>query len=124
MLEENKQNAIAFYRMAYEGNPKEAVEKFVGDVYIQHNPSVKDGKEGFIDYFERMSKEYPEKNIEFVRVIAEEDLVVVHTHQTWPKDDEYVTMDFFKFDENGKIIEHWDTVQQIPEKRANNNMMY
>ncbi|WP_316504886.1 nuclear transport factor 2 family protein [Nitrosopumilus sp.] len=124
MLEENKKNAIDFYKMAYEGNPRDAVEKFVGDVYIQHNPAVEDNKEGFIRYFERMSKKYPEKSIEFVRVIAEDDLVALHTHQTWPGNDEYVTMDFFRFDENGKIVEHWDSIQQIPEKSANDNTMY
>ena len=124
MLEENKKNALAFYKMAYEGNSREAVEKFVGDVYIQHNPAVEDGKDGFITYFERMSKEYTGKSIEFVRVIAEGDLVALHTHQTWPGNDEYVTMDFFRFDENGKIVEHWDSIQEIPEKSANDNTMY
>ena len=102
MLEENKQSAIAFYKTAYEGNPKEAIEKFVGDEYIQHNPAVADGKQGFVDYFKRMAKEYPDKSIEFVRVIAQNDLVALHTHQTWPGNDEYVTMDFFRFDKNGK----------------------
>ena len=124
MLEENKKNAIAFYKMAYEGNPRDAVDRFVGDVYIQHNPAVEDGKGGFIDYFERMAKEYPEKDIEFVRVIAEDDLIALHTHQTWPGNIEYVTMDFFRFDENGKIAEHWDSIQEIPDKHANNNTMY
>ena len=124
MLEKNKKNAVAFYKMAYEGNPREAVEEFVGDVYIQHNPAVEDGKEGFIKYFEHMSKEYPEKNIEFVRVIAEDDLVALHTHQTWPGNDEYVTMDFFRFNENDKIVEHWDSIQEIPKESANNNLMY
>ena len=122
--EENKKNAVTFYKMAYEGNPREAVEKFVGDVYIQHNPDVENGKEGFIKYFERMAKEYPEKSIEFVRVIAEGDLVALHTHQTWPGNDEYVTMDFFRFDGNGKISEHWDSMQEIPKKSANGNTMY
>lgn len=124
MLEENKKNAVAFYKMAYEGNPRDAVDRFVGDVYIQHNPAVEDGKGGFIDYFERMAKEYPEKDIEFVRVIAEDDLIALHTHQTWPGNIEYVTMDFFRFDENGKIAEHWDSIQEIPDKHANNNTMY
>ena len=124
MLKENKKNAVGFYKMAYEGNPRDAVDRFVGDKYIQHNPDVEDGKDGFIRYFERMAKEYPEKNIEFVRVIAEDDLVALHTHQTWPGNDEYVTMDFFRFDENGKIVEHWDSIQQIPEKSANGNTMY
>ena len=124
MLEENKKNAVAFYKMAYEGNPRDAVDRFVGDVYIQHNPGVENEKEGFIRYFERMSKEYPEKDIEFVRVIAEGDLVALHTHQTWPGNEEYVTMDFFRFDEKGKIVEHWDSMQKIPEKSANGNIMY
>lgn len=123
-LEQNKQNAIAFYETAYLGNPKEAVEKYVGNQYIQHNPDVADGMQGFIGYFERMQKEYPEKEIEFVRCIAEGNLVALHTHQTWPGNDQYVTMDFFRFDENGKICEHWDTIQQIPEKSANQNTMY
>ena len=124
MIMENKKNAVAFYKMAYEGNPRGAVDQFVGDKYIQHNPDVEDGKEGFIKYFEHMAKEYPEKSIEFVRVVAEGDLVALHTHQTWPGNDEYVTMDFFRFDENGKIVEHWDSIQQIPKKSANYNTMY
>ena len=123
-LEENKLNAIAFYRTAYGGNPKNAIEQYIGNEYIQHNPDVADGTQGFISYFERMQKEYPEKSIEFVRCIAEGNLVALHTHQTWPGNDEYVTMDFFRFDENGKICEHWDAIQQIPEASANPNKMY
>lgn len=123
-IELNKENAIAFYRMAYEGNPKLAVERYVGEAYIQHNPDVVDGTQGFIDYFERMQKEYPEKSIEFVRCIGEGDLVALHTHQVWPGNDQYITMDFFRFDERGKICEHWDAIQQIPEKSANPNTMY
>lgn len=121
----NKQNAIAFYKMAYEGNPKEAVRLYVGDEYIQHNPLVGDGPEPFIEYFERMSKEYPEKTIEFVRAVAEGDLVALHTHQTWSGGDEYVTMDFFRFDANGKVVEHWDAMQLIPKEASlNGNTMY
>ncbi|MCB2206984.1 MAG: nuclear transport factor 2 family protein [Bacteroidetes bacterium] len=123
-LEENKKNAVAFYRAAYEGNPGDAVEKYIGKEYIQHNPDVANGTQGFIDYFERMQKEYPDKSIEFVRCIAEGNLVALHTHQTWPGNDEYVTMDFFRFDENGKIVEHWDAIQQIPKSSANANTMY
>ncbi|MCM4153990.1 hypothetical protein DHD05_20570 [Arenibacter sp. N53] len=123
-LEKNKNNAIAFYRMAFEGNPEIAIEKYVGKEYIQHNPHVVDGTQGFIDYFERMQKEYPNKSIEFVRCIGEWDLVALHTHQIWPDNDQYVTMDFFRFDENGKICEHWDAIQQIPKKATNPNTMY
>lgn len=120
----NKQNAIAFYKTAYEGNPVLAVKEYLGNEYIQHNPAVANGTEGFINYFERMKKEYPDKTIEFVRSIAEEDLVALHTHQIWPGNDEYITMDFFRFDNNGKICEHWDSIQQIPKESANPNKMY
>lgn len=123
-LEQNKKNAIAFYKMAYEGNPGRAVELFVGSQYIQHNPLVGDGTKPFISYFERMSQEYSNKSIEFVRAIAEGDLVALHTHQTWPGNEEYVTMDFFRFDNKGKIVEHWDAIQLIPEHSANDNTMY
>lgn len=123
-LEKNKRNAIEFYRMSYEGNPRQAAELYVGTEYIQHNPLVGDGTEPFIAYFERMAAEYTNKSIEFVRAVAEDDLVALHTHQKWPEDEEYVTMDFFRFDANGKIVEHWDSMQQIPKESANNNTMY
>lgn len=123
-LEANKTNAIAFYRTAYLGEPQKAVALYVGQDYIQHNPDVADGTQGFIDYFERMQREYPNKSIEFVRCIAEGDLVALHTHQIWPEGDAYVTMDFLRFDENGKICEHWDAIQQIPKTSANPNTMY
>lgn len=122
--EANKSNAIAFYRMAYEGDPRRAIAEYVGSEYIQHNPDVGDGTEGFIKYFERMQAEYPDKSIEFVRCIAENDLVALHTRQIWPGGDEYVTMDFFRFDEQGKICEHWDAIQPIPDTSANPNPMY
>ncbi|QEN08246.1 hypothetical protein EXM22_09695 [Oceanispirochaeta crateris] len=123
-LKLNKQNAIAFYKMSYMGQPSQAIEKYVGAEYIQHNPAVKNGKSGFISYFEQMLKEYPDKKIEFVRALAEGDQVALHTHQTWPGNDEYVTMDFFRFDDHGKIVEHWDSIQQIPDKTECGNTMY
>lgn len=120
----NKQNAIDFYRIAFLGDPRKAVEAYVGDQYIQHNPMVGDGKQAFIDYFDRMAAEYPEKSIEFVRAVAEHDLVALHTHQIWPGGDEYVTMDFFRFDDSGKIVEHWDSIQEVPDTTENGNTMY
>lgn len=122
--ERNKESAIAFYKTAFEGEPARAVELYVGDTYIQHNPLVANGPEPFIAYFERMQKEYPNKSINFVRAVSEGDLVALHTHQRWPDNVEYVTMDFFRFDAKGKIVEHWDAMQEIPEKSANGNTMY
>ena len=123
-LEANKKNAIAFYRTAYLGNPAKAIELYVGAKYIQHNPLVGDGKQALIDYFNRMAAQYPDKEIEFVRAVAEGDLVALHTHQTWPGNEEYVTMDFFRFDAEGKIIEHWDAMQEVPNETENGNLMY
>ena len=123
-LEANKRNAISFYQTAYLGNPRKAVEEYVGEKYIQHNPLVKNGKEGFIEYFEKMTEEYPKKSIDFVRAVAEGELVALHTHQVWPAGYEYVTMDFFRFDDKGKIVEHWDSMQEIPETTKNGNTMY
>ena len=123
-LEANKQNAIDFYRTAYLGDPVAAVEKYVGAEYIQHNPLVGDGKQPFIDYFEKMARDYPGKSIEFVRAVAEGELVALHTHQTWPGNEEYVTMDFFRFDDHGKIVEHWDAIQEIPGESMHGNTMY
>ncbi len=123
-LESNKENAIAFYRTAFLGEPSQAVEKYVGSNYIQHNPAVGDGTQAFIDYFDEMAKGYPDKKIEFVRAVAEGNLVALHTHQTWPGNEQYVTMDFFRFDDTGKIVEHWDSLQELPSETKNGNPMY
>ena len=122
-IEQNKNNAINFYRMAFLGEANKAVELFVGDQYIQHNPDVADGKQGFIEYFDRMQKEYPVKSIEFVRCIGQGDLVALHTLQQWPNNEQYVTMDFLRFDNNGKIVEHWDAIQKVPVEMAHGNGM-
>ncbi|MEM7475078.1 MAG: nuclear transport factor 2 family protein [Planctomycetota bacterium] len=123
-VDANKKIAIAFYKTAFLGDPERAVQEYVGSKYIQHNPLVGNGKQPFIDYFNEMAREYPNKSIEFVRAVAQDDLVAVHTHQKWPGGEQYVTMDFFRFDDDGKIVEHWDSMQLIPEESKNGNTMY
>ena len=126
-LERNRQNAIAFYDLMFnQCKPAEAVTRYVGASYTQHNPHVADGKQPFIDYFMRMAAEYPGKQVTVKRSVAEGDLVVLHCHQEWPtdKNKDWAGIDIFRFDAEGRIVEHWDVLQVVPRESAHSNTMF
>ena len=128
VLARNKRNVLAFYDLATnQAKPRDAVERFVGETYTKHNPEVGDGKEAFIAYFEKQARTYPGKKFEFKRVIAEGNLVVVHTRSIFPEAwvrQDWAGIDIFRLDERGKIVEHWDVLQPIPARQANDNGMF
>jgi len=123
-LEANKKIVIDFYEKGLNQKDYEAAAKHFGPRYIQHNPNAADGPEGFKKLVEFLKEKFPNSKSEIKRVIAEGDLVMLHVHSVRePGQRGRAIVDIFRV-ENGKIVEHWDVVQDIPEKAANQNSMF
>jgi predicted SnoaL-like aldol condensation-catalyzing enzyme len=124
--EQNKQNVIGFYTLAFnEKKPDEAVERYIGSEYIQHNPQAPDGADAFIQFVKAFTGQFPELMVEIKRAIAEGDLVMTHGLLKTSSDDRgTAAADIFRLDENGKIVEHWDVLQPMPETSANDHPMF
>jgi predicted SnoaL-like aldol condensation-catalyzing enzyme len=131
-MESNKQTAIAFLKMAFvDKNPEKAIRLYVGDYYRQHNPNVPDGKEAVLHYAKRRCAENPNRQMNFKRIIAEDDYVVIHIQHVFAETDKaypeaphgMAGVDIFRF-ENGKIVEHWDVIQPVPAEAAHHNTMF
>jgi predicted SnoaL-like aldol condensation-catalyzing enzyme len=123
-LESNKATAVAFYDAAINQKDYEAAAAYLGPQYKQHNPTAADGAEGLKGFIEFLKTRFPNQKGEIKRVIAEGDLVALHVHST--RDDGTpgrAIVDIFRL-ENGKVVEHWDVIQDVPEKPANQNGMF
>jgi predicted SnoaL-like aldol condensation-catalyzing enzyme len=124
-LETNKQSVVAYYTLAFnDKQPEQAVAKYLGDRYIQHNPQAPDGGEAFIQFVRSFAQQFPDLSVDIKRVVAEGDLVVTHSLiKTGPDDRGSAAADIFRL-EDGKIVEHWDVIQPVPETAANDNTMF
>jgi predicted SnoaL-like aldol condensation-catalyzing enzyme len=121
---ENKKTVLAFYNLAFnEKQPAEAVAEYVGRTYSQHNPLAPDGPVGFIQFVLGFTNQFPDASLQIKRVIAEGDFVVTHSLlRTAPADRGTAAADIFRL-EDGKVVEHWDVLQPVPETSANDNGM-
>jgi predicted SnoaL-like aldol condensation-catalyzing enzyme len=123
-LEANKRNVVEFYNQALNEKNFDAASKYLGARYIQHNPVAADGPEGLKGFIGFLRDKFPNSRSEIKRVFAEGDYVIVHVHAVRePGTRGRAIIDIFRL-ENGKIVEHWDVAQDVPEKAANSNGMF
>jgi len=123
-LEANKKLVVAFYDASINRKDFAAASRYLGTQYKQHNPTAHDGAEGLKAFIEFLRARFPNQHGEIKQVIAEGDLVVLHVHSTRGDNTPgRAIVDIFRVD-HGKVVEHWDVIQDVPEKAANSNGMF
>jgi len=123
-MEANKKAVIAFYDAAINQKDFEAAAKFIGPRYVQHNPRAADGPEGLKAFLALLREKFPDYHSEIKRAFADGDYVILHVHNVpTPGARGAAIVDIFKL-ENGKVVEHWDVRQDVPEQAANSNTMF
>jgi predicted SnoaL-like aldol condensation-catalyzing enzyme len=123
-MEANKKAVVEFYEKGLNQKDFDAAAKYLGARYVQHNPSAADGAEGFRGFLQFLRDKFPNSHSEIKRVFADGDFVILHVHAVRePGTRGVAIVDIFKL-ENGKIVEHWDVRQEIPEQAANANTMF
>jgi predicted SnoaL-like aldol condensation-catalyzing enzyme len=123
-MEANKKTVLEFYDLAINKKDFDAASKFIGPRYVQHNPRAADGPEGLKAFLAFLREKFPDYHSEIKRVFADGDYVIVHVHNVpAPGNRGAAIIDIFKL-ENGKVVEHWDVRQEIPEQSANSNTMF
>ncbi|WP_084259355.1 nuclear transport factor 2 family protein [Microtetraspora malaysiensis] len=124
-LERNKQTVLAFYEAGLNQKDFETASKLIGDRYVQHNPKIADGIEGFEAFARQLREDFPALRAEVKRIFADGDFVIAHVHGVRvPGQPGTAIVDIFRLDRNGKIVEHWDVMQPIPEAAENRNGMF
>lgn len=126
MSEANKAATIAFYKQALiDGDVENAFRAFAGPTYRQHNPLIEDGMQGVKKFVAWIISNHPGAHGDIKRVFADGDHVILHSHWFGLSDNPYgeAVVDIFRL-EAGKLVEHWDVIQPIPAKAANNNTMF
>jgi predicted SnoaL-like aldol condensation-catalyzing enzyme len=124
-LERNKQRVLAFYEAGINNKDFDAASKFIGARYVQHNPLIADGVEGFKRRVSFIKETFPELRAEVKNIVAEGDFVMAHVHGVRvPGQRGTAIVDIFRLDEDGMLVEHWDVMQDIPEHAENQNGMF
>jgi predicted SnoaL-like aldol condensation-catalyzing enzyme len=122
--EANKKTVVAFYEAAINQKDFAAASQYLGPRYTQHNPTAPDGPEGLRGFLQFLRERFPQSHSDIKRVFADGDFVILHVHAVRePGARGAAIVDIFKL-ENGKIVEHWDVRQDVPETAANSNGMF